>query len=96
MEVEYFPPTPTASDTERQKFKMTSAVNGTNGHGLTVAHAHGAPSASGAPARVTLHLGHLPSKKNIKAPYPRSPSRVGICANIVSEAFFYAQFLHAG
>ncbi|KAF8808126.1 DUF89-domain-containing protein [Phlegmacium glaucopus] len=29
-----------------------------------------------APSRVTLHLGHLPSKKDIKAPWPRTPSRV--------------------
>ncbi|KAH7886049.1 hypothetical protein F5I97DRAFT_2025412 [Phlebopus sp. FC_14] len=28
------------------------------------------------PSRVTLHLGHLPSKKDIKAPWPRTPSRV--------------------
>ncbi|KIK07252.1 hypothetical protein K443DRAFT_87651 [Laccaria amethystina LaAM-08-1] len=33
-------------------------------------------SASGAPSRVTLHLGHLPSKKDIKAPWPRTPTRV--------------------
>ncbi|KIK30177.1 hypothetical protein PISMIDRAFT_39675, partial [Pisolithus microcarpus 441] len=31
---------------------------------------------TGAPARVTLHLGHLPGKTNISVPYPRSPSRV--------------------
>ncbi|EIW86973.1 DUF89-domain-containing protein [Coniophora puteana RWD-64-598 SS2] len=35
-----------------------------------------APAATSAPSRVTLHLGHLPSKKNIKAPWPRTPSRV--------------------
>ncbi|KAI3621896.1 duf89 domain-containing protein [Moniliophthora roreri] len=34
------------------------------------------PSSSGAPSRVTLSLGHLPSKKNIKAPWPRTPTRV--------------------
>ncbi|EDR15208.1 uncharacterized protein LACBIDRAFT_243185 [Laccaria bicolor S238N-H82] len=33
-------------------------------------------SASSAPSRVTLHLGHLPSKKDIKAPWPRTPTRV--------------------
>lgn len=37
-------------------------------------------SPSGAPARVTLHLGHLPSKKEIKATWPRTPTRVIICA----------------
>ncbi|KII94275.1 hypothetical protein PLICRDRAFT_36530 [Plicaturopsis crispa FD-325 SS-3] len=36
----------------------------------------GASGASGAPSRVTLHLGHLPSKKDIKAPWPRTPSRI--------------------
>ncbi|KAK7063995.1 DUF89 domain-containing protein [Favolaschia claudopus] len=45
-------------------------VNGVNGHaGL-------APSTAGAPSRVTLSLGHLPSKKDIKAPWPRTPTRV--------------------
>lgn len=32
--------------------------------------------ASAPPSRVTLHLGHLPDKKVIKAPWPRTPSRV--------------------
>jgi len=41
-----------------------------------VAHAKGSPLTYGAPSRVTLHLEHLPSK-NIKAPWPRTPSRVG-------------------
>ncbi|KAH9486240.1 Damage-control phosphatase [Psilocybe cubensis] len=40
-----------------------------NGNG--VQHSSGA-----APSRVTLHLGHLPSKKDIKAPWPRTPTRV--------------------
>ncbi|KAI6047878.1 hypothetical protein EDC04DRAFT_31057 [Pisolithus marmoratus] len=30
----------------------------------------------GSPARVTLHLGPFPSKTNLTAPYPRSPSKV--------------------
>jgi hypothetical protein len=29
-----------------------------------------------APSKVTLHLGHLPSKKDIKGPWPRTPTRV--------------------
>ncbi|KIK70612.1 hypothetical protein GYMLUDRAFT_32658 [Collybiopsis luxurians FD-317 M1] len=29
-----------------------------------------------APTRVTLSLGHLPSKKNIKTPWPRTPTRI--------------------
>ncbi|KIK95348.1 hypothetical protein PAXRUDRAFT_827110 [Paxillus rubicundulus Ve08.2h10] len=41
-----------------------------------VPRATAAPTSSGAPSRVTLHLGHLPSKKDIKAPWPRTPSRV--------------------
>jgi hypothetical protein len=28
-----------------------------------------------APSRVTLHLGHLPSKKDIRPPWPRTPTR---------------------
>ncbi|TFK77431.1 DUF89-domain-containing protein [Pluteus cervinus] len=31
---------------------------------------------SAAPSRVTLSLGHLPSKKDIQAPWPRTPTRV--------------------
>ncbi|KAF7347609.1 DUF89 domain-containing protein [Mycena venus] len=52
---------------------MSTQVNGVNG-----AHANGmlAPSTAGAPSRVTLSLGHLPSKKDIKAPWPRTPTRV--------------------
>lgn len=33
-------------------------------------------SFKGAPARVTLSLGNLPSKKDVKSPYPRTPSKV--------------------
>lgn len=36
-------------------------------------------------SRVTLHLGHLPSKKNITAPWPRTPTRVCICAFLMSQ-----------
>ncbi|EKM84066.1 hypothetical protein AGABI1DRAFT_110655 [Agaricus bisporus var. burnettii JB137-S8] len=35
-----------------------------------------ASQAGGAPSRVTLHLGHLPKKTDIKAPWPRTPTRV--------------------
>ncbi|KAJ7293048.1 hypothetical protein C8J57DRAFT_1428964 [Mycena rebaudengoi] len=34
------------------------------------------PSSSGAPRRVTLSLGHLPNKKDIRPPWPRTPTRV--------------------
>ncbi|KAJ7040328.1 DUF89 domain-containing protein [Mycena alexandri] len=49
---------------------MSPSANGVNGGILA------SPSASGAPSRVTLSLGHLPSKKDIKAPWPRTPTRV--------------------
>lgn len=51
-------------------------TGGPNGSEPTVVAARGSPPATGAPARVTLHLGHLPGKTNISVPYPRSPSRV--------------------
>ncbi|KAH9982959.1 DUF89-domain-containing protein [Lactifluus volemus] len=34
------------------------------------------PGAGPTPSKVTLHLGHLPSKKDIKGPWPRTPTRV--------------------
>jgi len=34
------------------------------------------PGTSGAPSKVTLSLGNLPSKKDFKAPWPRTPSKV--------------------
>ncbi|KAI0059474.1 DUF89-domain-containing protein [Artomyces pyxidatus] len=34
------------------------------------------PAGKAAPSKVTLHLGHLPSKKDIKGPWPRTPTRV--------------------
>lgn len=34
------------------------------------------PSAAGAPSRVALSLGHLPKKGNIKATWPRTPTRI--------------------
>ncbi|KAF8971724.1 hypothetical protein BDZ97DRAFT_2070949 [Flammula alnicola] len=46
---------------------------------MSTTPANGVPptmSSSGAPSRVTLSLGHLPSKKDIKAPWPRTPTRV--------------------
>ncbi|KJA28404.1 hypothetical protein HYPSUDRAFT_129511 [Hypholoma sublateritium FD-334 SS-4] len=47
----------------------TLGPNGVNGKSASA-------SAAGAPSRVTLHLGHLPSKKDIKATWPRTPTRV--------------------
>ncbi|ETW87126.1 hypothetical protein HETIRDRAFT_437750 [Heterobasidion irregulare TC 32-1] len=34
------------------------------------------PGAKAATSRVTLHLGHLPQKKDIRGPWPRTPTRV--------------------
>ncbi|KAF9454182.1 DUF89-domain-containing protein [Macrolepiota fuliginosa MF-IS2] len=34
------------------------------------------PTMTAAPSRVTLQLGHLPKKTDIKAPWPRTPTRV--------------------
>ncbi|KZV70974.1 DUF89-domain-containing protein [Peniophora sp. CONT] len=34
------------------------------------------PAGGSAPNKVALHLGNLPSKKDIKAPYPRTPTRI--------------------
>jgi len=37
---------------------------------------NGGAAGLGKTAKVTLHLGHLPSKKDIKGPWPRTPTRV--------------------
>ncbi|KAI0322978.1 DUF89-domain-containing protein [Amylostereum chailletii] len=34
------------------------------------------PAGASAPSKVSLHLGHLPSKKDIKSPWPRTPTRI--------------------
>lgn len=57
----------------------TGNANGSvNGRANGDADKHTAipPSMSVAPSRVTLHLGHLPSKKDIRASWPRTPTRV--------------------
>ena len=55
-------------------------------------HANGGPPVmSKAPSRVTLHLGHLPSKKDIKAPWPRTPMRVSICVLFLHQTFLFSQ-----
>ena len=40
------------------------------------AHRALSPNRAGAPSKFTLSLGHLPSKKDVKGTYPRTPSRV--------------------
>ena len=88
----YFPPTPPDAsdngvDNFSQKFKNMASIapngadNATNG----VVHGSGgsgnaqrgtSPTRAGAPAKITLSLGHLPSKKEVKAVWPSTPSRV--------------------
>jgi hypothetical protein len=79
MNADYFPPI--IVNTAYNYTSMAETTNGThnivNGDSA-VAHANGSPATYSAPSRVTLHLGHMPSKKDIKAPWPRTPSRVGI------------------
>lgn len=68
---DYFPPTPAPSDhTDSAQLPMTPIAP--EQPVTTDAHL---PS-SAPPSRVTLHLGHLPDKRDIKAPWPRTPSRV--------------------
>lgn len=69
---DYFPPTPAPSDhADSAKLPMTPIAP----EPPAVAN-HTGPPPSTRPSRVTLHLGHLPDKKDIKAPWPRTPSRV--------------------
>lgn len=79
----YFPPTPepdaptapdyvTRDQTVKPRAKMSETANGSanpNARGVS-------PTRAGAPNKVTLHLGHLPSRKEVKAVYPRTPSKV--------------------
>ena len=96
MSDSYFPPTPepngggysSATSHQRQapkypvQMSLETHTNGTAPRGVS-------PSRSGAPTKVSLSLGHLPSKKEVKAVYPRTPSRVCIsvllCVCVVSE-----------
>jgi hypothetical protein len=72
---EYFPPTPPASDGDSAQ--KTLGNNMVNTVSQTPAHQAAAKTGtSGAPAKVTLSLGNLPSKKDFKAVWPRTPSKV--------------------
>jgi damage-control phosphatase, subfamily III len=78
---EYFPPTPSPSDDESELKSRTaklSAMSSSAPDSLPAAASNGdaAPTANVKTAKVTLHLGHLPSKKDIKGPWPRTPTRV--------------------
>ena len=69
---EYFPPTPSPSDDESELKSRTQKLLSMS----TAAKPNGGSAANTAPSKVTLHLGHLPSKKDIKGPWPRTPTRV--------------------
>ncbi|KAF6766709.1 DUF89 domain-containing protein [Ephemerocybe angulata] len=47
-----------------------------SGYGNPNVSAQAQRNGTSSPAKVTLHLGHLPEKGEIKAPYPRSPGRI--------------------
>jgi len=73
---EYFPPTPSASDDESE-IKLTTQKFSAMSNGVpNSAPATNKKVGSTGQAKVTLHLGHLPSKKDIKGPWPRTPTRV--------------------
>lgn len=72
---EYFPPTPPQSDDELELKPGTvkpSEMSSDPPNSLPAANGGAAVKS----AKVTLHLGHLPSKKDIKGPWPRTPTRV--------------------
>ena len=78
---EYFPPTPSPSDDESElkptivkptTVKPSAMSTGAPDSTATIPNGGAAPRS----AKVTLHLGHLPSKKDIKGPWPRTPTRV--------------------
>lgn len=70
---EYFPPTPPAhSDDEADSVKPTTKPLSS----MSAVVANATPAAKPSSGKVTLHLGHLPSKKDIKGPWPRTPTRV--------------------
>jgi hypothetical protein len=73
---EYFPPTPPLSDSEATDKAVDDEMANLVPH--TAGQQTGTyPGTSGAPSKVTLSLGNLPSKKDFKAPWPRTPSKVG-------------------
>ncbi|KAN0100381.1 Protein of unknown function DUF89 domain containing protein [Tylopilus felleus] len=78
MHSDYFPLTPAPSDhADSAKFPMTlSAPKPPVDADRAIVHSTAAPPSYAPPSRVTLHLGHLPDKKDIRAPWPRTPSRV--------------------
>ena len=76
---EYFPPTPPQSDDESELKSRTvkpPAMSSGAPDSLPATVPNGGAAGTGRSAKVTLHLGHLPSKKDIKGPWPRTPTRV--------------------
>lgn len=78
MNADYFPPILVHPATMAETAPTTNGTHNIVNSDSAVTQANGSPATYSAPSRVTLHLGHLPSKKDIKAPWPRTPSRVGI------------------
>jgi len=74
---EYFPPTPPQSDDEIE-LKPSTVKPSEMSSGAPDSLPDTVPNGGAAAktAKVTLHLGHLPSKKDIKGPWPRTPTRV--------------------
>ena len=69
---EYFPPTPPDEETVSAKPNPTTKPLSS----MSAVVPNDAPAVKPSSAKVTLHLGHLPSKKDIKGPWPRTPTRV--------------------
>jgi len=93
---EYFPPTPSASDDEIELVKPTAEKFLAMSNGVPNALPATIPKASAvgqtAPSKVTLHLGHLPSKKDIKGPWPRTPTRVSSSMPSPDTSLTYLSF----
>jgi hypothetical protein len=73
---EYFPPTPSPSDDESELIKSTTQKPAMSNGVPDPAPVTNRKATSTGQTKVTLHLGHLPSKKDIKGPWPRTPTRV--------------------
>jgi hypothetical protein len=69
---EYFPPTPSHSDDEVDSAKQITKPPPS----MSAVVPNATPTVKPSSGKVTLHLGHLPSKKDIKGPWPRTPTRV--------------------
>ena len=76
MYPDYFPPTPAASDRTVDTACLPMTPRTPDPPVAPDPDPATTASPSAPPSRVTLHLGHLPDRKDIKAPWPRTPSRV--------------------